>query len=49
MTHPSSGSKNKPRKKSADYSASGLLRAGLFIALSFDAEDGGDMILRNVG
>jgi hypothetical protein len=41
MSPPSSGSKNKPRKKTP------VLHAGFLLSLFFDPEGGGDMFLRN--
>jgi hypothetical protein len=48
MSLPSSGSKNKASKKPA-RSACYLLNIGLFLGLFFHLEDGGDMLLRNIG
>jgi hypothetical protein len=43
MSPPSSGCKNKARKKPGCY----LLHAGFLLGLFFDPEDGGDTFLRN--
>jgi hypothetical protein len=45
MSPPSSGSKNKPRKKPTELSACYLLHAGFLIGLLFNPEDRGNMFL----
>jgi hypothetical protein len=44
MHHLSSGSKNKPSKK-ACY----MLHAGFLLGLFFHPEDGGNLLLQNIG
>jgi hypothetical protein len=45
---PSSGSKNKESNKPS-ISVCYLLYIGFLLGLFFDPEDGGDMLLRNIG
>jgi hypothetical protein len=48
MSPPSSGSKNKPSKKTASKQVA--IRASFYTGLLlFDPEDGSDMFLRNAG
>jgi hypothetical protein len=47
ISPPSSGSKNKPRKKPAGTRQRAMFYSGFFLGLFFDFEDGGDMFLGN--
>jgi hypothetical protein len=48
MPPSSSGSKNRPSKKSSGNSAFCLLHVGFLLALFFNPQDEGSMVTRNV-